>query len=276
MNNVQEQKIIQDAVQIIRDRVDFDVEVGMILGSGLGDYADRIEDAVKIPYSAIPNFPVSTVAGHAGQFVLGTCKGKKVIAMQGRVHYYEGYTQKEITLPIRIMKRIGVGKVLLTNAAGGVNRSFAPGTLMMIRDHINYSGSNPLIGRNFEEDGPRFPDVSRVYQKELRQKLKVLAEQEGIHLEEGVYMMFSGPCYETPAEVRMAGIVGADAVGMSTVPEAIVCAHCGIPVLGISCITNYAAGILDQPLSHQEVVETAERVKSTFVKVVDLVLSDVF
>ena len=276
MNNAQEQKIIQDAVQIIRDRVDFDVEVGMILGSGLGDYADRIEDAVKIPYSAIPNFPVSTVAGHAGQFVLGTCKGKKVIAMQGRVHYYEGYTQKEITLPIRIMKRIGVGKVLLTNAAGGVNRSFAPGTLMMIRDHINYSGSNPLIGRNFEEDGPRFPDVSRVYQKELRQRLKVLAEQEGIHLEEGVYMMFSGPCYETPAEVRMAGIVGADAVGMSTVPEAIVCAHCGIPVLGISCITNYAAGILDQPLSHQEVVETAERVKSTFVKVVDLVLSDVF
>lgn len=276
MNNAQEQKIIQDAVQIIRDRVDFDAEVGMILGSGLGDYADRIKNAVKIPYSAIPNFPVSTVDGHAGQFVLGSCKGKKVIAMQGRVHYYEGYTQKEITLPIRIMKRIGVRKVLLTNAAGGVNRSFAPGTLMMIRDHINYSGSNPLIGRNFEEDGPRFPDVSRVYQKELRQKLKVLAEQEGIHLEEGVYMMFSGPCYETPAEVRMAGIVGADAVGMSTVPEAIVCAHCGIPVLGISCITNYAAGILDQPLSHQEVVETAERVKSTFVKVVDLVLSDVF
>ena len=276
MNNAQEQKIIRDAVKIIRDRVDFDAEVGMILGSGLGDYADRIENAVKIPYSAIPNFPVSTVDGHAGQFVLGSCKGKKVIAMQGRVHYYEGYTQKEITLPIRIMKRIGVGKVLLTNAAGGVNRSFAPGTLMMIRDHINYSGSNPLIGRNFEEDGPRFPDVSRVYQKELRQKLKVLAEQEGIHLEEGVYMMFSGPCYETPAEVRMAGIVGADAVGMSTVPEAIVCAHCGIPVLGISCITNYAAGILDQPLSHQEVVETAERVKSTFVKVVDLVLSDVF
>lgn len=276
MNNAQEQKIIQDAVQIIRDRVDFDAEVGMILGSGLGDYADRIKNAVKIPYSAIPNFPVSTVDGHAGQFVLGSCKGKKVIAMQGRVHYYEGYTQKEITLPIRIMKRIGVGKVLLTNAAGGVNRSFVPGTLMMIRDHINYSGSNPLIGRNFEEDGPRFPDVSRVYQKELRQKLKVLAEQEGIHLEEGVYMMFSGPCYETPAEVRMAGIVGADAVGMSTVPEAIVCAHCGIPVLGISCITNYAAGILDQPLSHQEVVETAERVKSTFVKVVDLVLSDVF
>lgn len=276
MNNAQEQKIIQDAVKIIRDRVDFDAEVGMILGSGLGDYADRIENAVKIPYSAIPNFPVSTVDGHAGQFVLGSCKGKKVIAMQGRVHYYEGYTQKEITLPIRIMKRIGVRKVLLTNAAGGVNRSFAPGTLMMIRDHINYSGSNPLMGRNFEEDGPRFPDVSRVYQKELRQKLKVLAEQEGIHLEEGVYMMFSGPCYETPAEVRMAGIVGADAVGMSTVPEAIVCAHCGIPVLGISCITNYAAGILDQPLSHQEVVETAELVKSTFEKVVDLVLSDVF
>ena len=235
-----------------------------------------MQTGLKIPYREIPDFPVSTVAGHAGQFVLGTCNGKKVIAMQGRVHYYEGYTQKEITLPIRIMKRIGVKKILLTNAAGGVNRSFEPGTLMMIRDHINYSGSNPLLGENFEEDGPRFPDVSRMYQKDFRKKLKERAELEGIHLEEGVYMMFSGPCYETPAEVRMAGILGADAVGMSTVPEAIVCAHCGIPVLGISCITNFAAGILDQPLSHQEVVETADRVKNTFVKVVDLILREVF
>lgn len=269
-----EQAVIEDGVRIIRERTGLAPEVGMILGSGLGDYAERIENAVKIPYSSIPGFPVSTVSGHAGQFVLGTCNGKNVIAMQGRVHYYEGYTQREITLPVRIMKRLGVRTMLLTNACGGVNRSFAPGTLMLISDHINYSGSNPLIGVNMEEDGPRFPDVSRVYARELRDKLRACAKEEGIELAEGVYMMFSGPNYETPAEVRMAGIVGADAVGMSTVPEAIVCAHCGIPVLGISCITNFAAGIADQPLSHQEVVETADRVKETFVRVVDLALRE--
>lgn len=271
-----EQLIIDEAVRIIRQRTDLVPEVGMILGSGLGDYADRIENPVKIPYQDIPNFPVSTVAGHAGQFVLGNRNGKTVIAMQGRIHYYEGYTQRQITLPVRIMKRLGIRNMLLTNASGGVNRSFAPGTLMVISDHINYSGSNPLLGPNFEIDGLRFPDVSRVYPKELRDKLRQCAAREGIALQEGVYMMFSGPCYETPAEVRMARTLGADAVGMSTVPEGIVCAHCGIPVLGISCITNYAAGILDQPLSHQEVVETAARVKDTFVQVVDLILKEVF
>lgn len=271
-----EQLIIDEAVRIIRQHTDLVPEVGMILGSGLGDYADRIENPVKIPYQDIPNFPVSTVAGHAGQFVLGNRNGKTVIAMQGRIHYYEGYTQRQITLPVRIMKRLGVQNMLLTNACGGVNLSFAPGTLMMISDHINYSGSNPLLGPNFEIDGLRFPDVSRVYPKELRDKLRQCAAREGIALQEGVYMMFSGPCYETPAEVRMARTLGADAVGMSTVPEGIVCAHCGIPVLGISCITNYAAGILDQPLSHQEVVETAARVKDTFVQVVDLILKEVF
>lgn len=271
-----EQTVIEQAVRIIRAQTDLVPEVGMILGSGLGDYAERIENAVNIPYRSIEGFPVSTVSGHAGQFVIGHCNGKTVIAMQGRVHYYEGYTQREITMPIRIMKRLGVKSVLLTNACGGVNRGFAPGTLMMIRDHINYSGSNPLIGANVEEDGPRFPDVSHVYPQALRDKLRACAAREGIDLAEGVYMMFTGPNYETPAEVRMAAIVGADAVGMSTVPEAIVCAHCGIPVLGISCITNFAAGILDQPLSHQEVVETAARVKETFVKVVDLILKEVF
>lgn len=276
MANEFEKNVIERAVRIIKEEAGFEPEVGMILGSGLGDYAEKIDNAVKIPYGEISGFPVSTVAGHAGQFVLGDCMGKKVIAMQGRVHYYEGYSQKMITLPIRIMKHIGVKHILLTNAAGGVNRSFDPGTLMMISDHINYSGSDPLLGENFEEDGPRFPDMSRVYDSELRKKLREKAEQKGIHLEEGVYMMFSGPNYETPAEVRMAGILGADAVGMSTVPEAIVCAHCGIPVLGISCITNFGAGILAQPLNHQEVVETAARVKKTFVEVVDLVLSEIF
>lgn len=273
---MKEQSVIEEAVRIIRTQTDLVPEVGMILGSGLGDYAERIENPVKIPYSSIPGFPVSTVSGHAGQFVIGRCNGKNVIAMQGRVHYYEGYSQREITLPIRIMKRLGVKSILLTNACGGVNKAFAPGTLMMISDHINYSGSNPLIGPNFEDDGPRFPDVSHVYPKALRDKLRACAAREGIALAEGVYMMFTGPNYETPAEVRMARIVGADAVGMSTVPEAIVCAHCGIGVLGISCITNYAAGILDQPLSHQEVVETADRVKETFVKVVDIILKEVF
>ena len=188
MTNEREMKIIEDSVRIIREKTDFEPEIGMILGSGLGDYADKIEDPVRISYHDIPDFPVSTVAGHAGQFVMGTCMGKKVIAMQGRVHYYEGYSQRLITLPIRIMKRLGVKKILLTNAAGGVNRAYEPGTLMIIRDHINYSGSNPLTGPNFEKDGPRFPDMSCVYDAGFRKNLKEKAEQKGIHLEEGVYM----------------------------------------------------------------------------------------
>lgn len=270
-----EMEIITNAVNLIRERTDFEPEIGLILGSGLGDYASQIENPVTIPYSDLPGFPVSTVAGHAGQFVTGMCKGRRVIAMQGRIHYYEGYSQKTITLPVRIMKRLGVKKMILTNACGGVNQDFEPGTLMMIRDHINYSGSNPLLGENFEEDGPRFPDVSQVYKKEYRDRLKAAVGAKGIHLEEGVYMMFSGPCYETPAEVKMARILGADAVGMSTVPEAVVCAHCGIPVLGISCITNFGAGILDQPLNHEEVVETAARVKKAFVEVLNTALAEV-
>lgn len=276
MGNEKELKIIEAAVKIIKERIDFEPEVGMILGSGLGDYAERIENPISIPYSEIPDFPVSTVAGHKGQFIIGDCMGKKVIAMQGRVHFYEGYSMKMITLPIRIMKRIGVKKVLLTNAAGGVNKSFDPGTLMIINDHINYSGANPLRGENFEEDGPRFPDLTTVYNKDFISGLKEAAARRDIKLEEGVYMMFQGPNYETPAEVRMARLLGADAVGMSTVPEAIVCAHCGIPVLGISCITNFGAGILEQPLNHQEVVETAARVKATFEEVVGIILREVF
>lgn len=270
-----ELEIIERCVSIIRERTDMEPEIGLILGSGLGSYAERIENAVVIPYKDLPDFPVSTVAGHAGQFVIGTCGGKTVIAMQGRVHYYEGYTQRQITMPVRIMKRLGVKTLVLTNAAGGVNENFKPGTLMVIKDHINYSGSNPLIGENIDEDGPRFPDLTTVYDKGLQKALKEAVEKKGIHLEEGVYMMFSGPCYESPAEVRMARIVGADAVGMSTVPEAIVCAHCGIRVLGISCITNLAAGILDQPLNHKEVVEVADRVKKTFETVVDTILEEV-
>ena len=272
---MKDMEMIQKCVKAIREKTDFVPKIGLILGSGLGDYADRIENKVCIPYGDLPEFPVSTVAGHAGQFVMGTIHGKNVIAMQGRVHYYEGYTQRKITLPIRIMKCLGVEKMVVTNSAGGVNTDFKPGTLMLIGDHINYSGSNPLLGENMDEFGPRFPDVSDVYSKEIRAKVKTLAKERGIDLAEGVYMMFSGPCYETPAEVRMARAVGADAVGISTVPEGIVCAHIGIPVLRISCITNHAAGILDQPLNHEEVIETAARVKDTFVKVLDLALTEV-
>ena len=262
-------------VKIIREKTDFVPEIGLILGSGLGDYADRIENKIVIPYNELPDFPQSTVVGHSGQFVMGEICGRKVIAMQGRVHYYEGYTQREITMPVRIMKALGIDKIIITNAAGGVNKNFKPGTLMMLEDHINYSGSNPLIGENPDEFGARFPDMSAVYSKEYRKNLKELAKESGIELEEGVYMMFSGPSYETPAEVRMARIVGADAVGMSTVPEAIVCSQMGVKILGISCITNCAAGILDQPLNHAEVVETATRVKKEFIKVLDIALEKV-
>lgn len=266
---------IEQAVTYIRTITGFKPEIGMILGSGLGDYADQIENPIRIPYKQIPEFPISTVAGHAGQFVLGEHLGKKVIVMQGRFHYYEGYSQRQITMPVRIMKRLGVEKLVVTNAAGGVNLAFDSGTLMMISDHINFSGSNPLVGANLDEFGPRFPDMSNVYDKHLRSVLRQEAQKEDIALDEGVYMMFSGPNYETPAEVRMARALGADAVGMSTVPETIAACHCGMKILGISCITNMAAGVLDAPLCHDEVVETANRVRADFVRVLDIILQKV-
>lgn len=266
---------VNRCVQKIREFTDFEPEVGLILGSGLGDYAERIEHSVKVPYRELPDFPISTVSGHIGQFVIGEYKGKKVIAMQGRVHFYEGYSQEEVTLPVRILKCLGVKNMVLTNAAGGINRTYSPGTLMLIRDHINLSGSNPLRGKNDDSFGPRFPDLSQVYSKRLREKVKMLAEKQALKLEEGVYAMFAGPSYETPAEIKMAGILGADAAGMSTVPEAIVCAHCGISVLGVSCITNMAAGILPQPLRHEEVMETANMAKKEFEGLLDLILEKV-
>lgn len=246
--------------------------VGMVLGSGLGDFADTLEDAVRVPFSQIPNFPLPTVPGHVGALVFGKKLGKEVVVLQGRIHFYEGLPQSEITLPIRVLAAIGVKTLILTNAAGGVNTSFSPGDLMLISDHINYSFSNPLIGPNLDDFGPRFPDVSDVYTAELRCAIKEAAASAGIRLQEGVYMMFSGPSYETPAEIRMARVLGADAVGMSTVPEALVAAHCGMRVAGISCITNMAAGVLPQKLSHAEVVETAARVHDVFHSVLDLIL----
>lgn len=247
--------------------------IGMVLGSGLGDFADTLEDAVRIPFSQIPNFPLPTAPGHAGALVFGRKQGREIVVLQGRIHFYEGLPQREITLPIRVLAAIGVRTLILTNAAGGVNTSFSPGDLMLISDHINYSFSNPLIGPNLDAFGPRFPDASDIYTAELRAAIKKAASAAGIRLHEGVYMMFSGPSYETPAEIRMARVLGADAVGMSTVPEALVAAHCGMRVAGISCITNMAAGILPQKLSHAEVVETAARVHDAFQSVLDMVLS---
>lgn len=263
---------IDTAYRWLRAQTDAAPEVGLILGSGLGDFCDKLENPLSIPFSSIPGFPVSTVEGHAGAFVFGRCRGRAVAALRGRVHYYEGYSQQEITMPVRLMARLGVKTLLLTNAAGGINLDFSAGALMLISDHINFSGANPLTGPNLDQFGPRFPDMSDVYTRALREKLKPLAAQAGIPLREGVYVMYSGPSYETPAEIRFFRAMGGDAVGMSTVPEAIAARHCGMAVMGVSCITNMAAGILPQKLSHQEVVETASRVKGEFTRLVELML----
>ncbi len=239
-------------------------EIGLILGSGLGFFADdRIEVAGRLPYEDIEGFPVSTVPGHAGQFVYGELHGKRVLCMQGRFHYYEGYTMAQLTLPIRLMHRVGVKTLIVTNAAGGLNRDFSPGDFMLINDHINFFGTNPLIGP-CSEDELRFPDMSAVYDSELREGLREWAAVNGQDLQEGVYLATTGPSFETPAEIRAFATLGADAVGMSTVPEAIVARQLGLRVLGISCITNAAAGISQEPLTHEEVFETAVRVRPQF------------
>lgn len=248
-------------------------ELGLILGSGLGDLAQRLDNPTAIPYGDIPGFPVSTVEGHGGNLLFGWFRGKYVAVMQGRAHYYEGYSQQEITLPVRVLAKLGIRTLLVTNAAGGVNLDFSVGTLMLISDHINFSGSNPLVGPNPDPDAPRFPDMSDVYTRTLRDKLKPLAAQAGLDLKEGVYVMFSGPSYETPAEVCFARTMGGDAVGMSTVPEAIVARHCGLQVMGVSCITNMAAGIIPQrQLSHQEVMEATLKVKARITKLLELMV----
>lgn len=267
------QEKITAAAEYIRQKIDQTPTVGMVLGSGLGDFADTLENPVRISYGEIPNFPQPTVEGHSGAFVFGTKQGKFVVALQGRLHYYEGFTQQEITLPIRVLAALGTKLLLLTNAAGGVNLGFKPGDLMLISDHINYSGANPLIGPNLEAFGPRFPDMSDLYTASLRAAIKEKAARAGIGLREGVYAMYSGPNYETPAEIRMFRTMGADAVGMSTVPEALVAGHSGLQVVGISCITNMAAGVLPVKLNHAEVVETAAKVHDLFHKLVDLILT---
>ena len=259
---------IDKAATFIGGKLTKSPEIGLILGSGLGVLADEIENPVMIPYGDIPDFPVSTVEGHAGRLVIGELEEKTVLAMQGRFHYYEGYGLDEVTFPVRVMKQLGIEKVIVTNAAGGVNPEFEAGDLMMITDHINNVGINPLIGPNDGDLGVRFPDMSSAYDPAYQELIEQVAKDLGISLQKGVYVWNSGPSYETPAEIRMLQKVGGDAVGMSTVPEVVVAQHSGMKVLGLSCISNMAAGILDQPLSHEEVIETTEKVREDFLKLV--------
>ena len=253
----------QTADQLL-ERLSNPPRVAMILGSGLGALADELQDAVRIPYGELPGFPVSAVEGHAGQLVCGRLEGVDVAIMQGRAHFYEGWTMEEVTFPIRVFSLMGIGHLIVTNSAGGVNRDYTEGDLMLIRDHINLTGENPLRGPNLAEFGPRFPDMSDPYDSALRELARDVAQGLQIDLKEGVYAGVVGPSYETPAEVRMIGRAGGDAVGMSTVPEVIVANHCSMKVAGISCITNMAAGLGNEKLSHDEVKETADRVRKTF------------
>lgn len=239
-------------------------DIAVILGSGLGGYAEALEDAKFLDYKDIPGFPVSTAPGHAGRWCAGRLHGKRVYMMQGRFHCYEGYDLRDVTMPIRVMKRLGVQTLIVTNAAGGVNTGFAPGDLMLLTDFINLSGKNPLTGPNLDEFGPRFPDMSHAYDVRLMQLAQDVAAKLGIALQKGVYCWMNGPCYESPAEIRMARAIGGDAVGMSTVTEALTAAHCGMPLLCLSVMTNMAAGVLDQPLSGEEVDETAAAVADRF------------
>lgn len=262
MNKVYEK--LTACLRSVREKVSFQPEVAMILGSGLGDYADGIDIEQTLDYTEIEGFPSSTVAGHKGRFVFGRVQGVPVVVMQGRVHYYEGYPMSDVVLPVRLMGLMGAKKVILTNAAGGLNPDFRPGDFMLLADHIATGVPNPLIGPNVEELGPRFPDMSEVYSKRMREIVRREAERLGIPLREGVYVQLTGPAYETPAEVRMCRIWGGDAVGMSTACEALAARHIGLEVCGISCITNMAAGISDRPLDHKEVQETADRVAVQF------------
>ncbi len=247
--------------------------LGLILGSGLGGYADRLDDAVAIPYGDIPGFPVSKVHGHAGRLVIGTRQGATCVAMQGRVHLYEGWRAAEVAFPARVLVALGAKVLLVTNAAGGLEPSWPPGTLMLIRDHIDMLRDHALRGPNDDRLGPRFPDMTTAYDPALRALVREVARRQGIALQEGVYVAMPGPTYETPAEVRMLQIVGAHATGMSTVPEVVAARHMGARAIGISCITNQAAGITGAPLSHDEVTETATRVRATFEGLLDGVLA---
>lgn len=263
---------ILEATSYIKNKSSYKPTIGLILGSGLGVLADEIDQSDKIKYEDIPNFPESTVEGHEGQLVLGELNSKKVIAMQGRFHYYEGYTMEQVTFPVRVMKALGVETIIVTNAAGGINQDYSPGDLMIINDQINFTGQNPLIGPNDSSLGDRFPDMSEPYSKELIDHANQCAKNLSLSVHEGVYLGVSGPTYETPAEIKMFQTMGADAVGMSTVPEVIVANHAKLKVLGISCISNMASGILDEQLSHEDVIKTTEKVQVNFLRLVKEIL----
>lgn len=264
--------MISEARDYIKSRMDFIPDAAVILGTGLGTLADQIEDPIVIKYSDIPHFPVSTVAGHAGEFIIGGIGNKKVIAMKGRFHFYEGYDMKQVTLPVRVMKALGIDKLIVTNAAGGMNVNFNAGDLMIITDHINFLGTNPLIGTNYEELGPRFPDMSEAYNREYIKLALDAASKLNIKVQKGVYLALTGPNYETPAELRMMIKMGADAVGMSTVPEVIAANHGGMKVLGISCITDMALPDVLEPLDHERVQATADRARDRLVSLVKEVI----
>ncbi len=257
---------LDEATAFIRPRTALSPSVGLVLGSGLGAFADALEEPTFIPFAAIPHFPASTVAGHGGALVLGRCGGVPVAVMKGRVHFYEGYTLSEVVFPVRVLARLGVGTLLLTNAAGGVSALLAPGDLMVIEDHINLLG-NPLLGPNEEALGPRFPDLSFAYDRRLGERALEACAAVGVRGHRGVYLAMQGPSYETPAEIRMARVLGADAVGMSTVPEVIAARHAGMRVAALSCITNLAAGVSPRTLDHAEVLATGARVASALVQV---------
>lgn len=267
---------LQKVYESVKKKVTFKPEAALILGSGLGNFAETITVVETLDYKDIEGFPVSTVPGHKGRFIFGYVEDVPMVIMQGRVHYYEGYSMKEVTLPIRLMKLMGAKLLFLTNASGGVNTGYKAGDFMLMSDHISSFIPSPLIGPNEEELGPRFPDMSDVYKKEIRIIIRRVAEEEKIPLQEGVYIQFTGPAYESPAEIRMARTLGADAVGMSTVCEAIVANHMGMDICGISCITNMASGILPQPLSHKEVQETADRVAPLFERLVKKSLTAIY
>jgi purine-nucleoside phosphorylase len=260
---------VEAAAAAVRTRCGPPPDTAIVLGSGLGDFADTLRDAIATPYGELPHWPASRVVGHAGRLVIGNAAGRRIAALAGRVHFYEGHDLATVVFATRVMGRLGVQRIVLTNAAGGINTAFAQGALMIIDDHINLLGSNPLVGANDDRFGPRFPDMSEVYSRRLREAADAAARARGVPVTHGVYAAVHGPSYETPAEIRFLRTIGADAVGMSTVPEAIAARHMGMEVLGISCITNMAAGILPQPLVHDEVMETARRVRGSFISVLE-------
>jgi purine-nucleoside phosphorylase len=272
INSQSEFERAEFAANFISSRTDLRPQIALVLGSGLGAFADEFETATKIPYAEIPHFPKSTAIGHAGQLVVGKVGQIPVAGMQGRVHLYEGYSAKDVAFPIRVFSRMGIKAVILTNAAGGIKREFVQGQLVVIKDHINLQGVSPLTGPNDDRFGPRFPDMTIAYDRRFREMTIGEGNRNHIGLYEGVYAALPGPSYETPAEIRYLRTIGADLVGMSTVPEVIAARHSGIRVLGISCVTNAAAGILDQPLDHKEVLETAERVKTQFISLLKAVI----